>query len=93
MHISKFDSVNGVPDETQIQEWTEGYLQNLLMALNSFLAYASVEEAVKRMAQVPFAQLVTEALEGESAAIIKLAVEIINEKAELELEYMRAYLD
>lgn len=93
MHISKFDSINGVPDETQIQEWTEGYFQNLLMVLNSFFAHVSVEEAVERMAQVSFAQLVTETLEGESEAVIKLALEIVNEMAEVELETMRAYLD
>lgn len=93
MHISKFDSVNGIPDETQIQEWTEGYFQNLLMVLNSFFAHVSVVEAVERMGEVPFAQLVTETLEGESEAVIKLALEIINEKVEVELEFMRAYLD
>jgi len=93
MHISKFNSINGIPDQNQIQEWAEDYFQNLLMMLNSFLAHASVEEAVQRMEQVPFRQLVTEALEGESEAIIKLAVEIIGEKAASELEYMRAYLE
>ena len=93
MHVSKFDAVNGVPDEAQIQAWTEGYFQNLLMVLNSFFVHVSVEEAVDRMVQVPFAQLVTETLEGENEAVIKLAVEIVNDMAEVELEFMRAYLE
>ncbi len=93
MHISKFDSVNGVPDETQIQIWVESHFHNLLNIFNTFFTQLSVEEAVERMAQIPFGQLITEALEGESDAIIKMAVEIVNEKVEMELEFMRAYLD
>lgn len=93
MHISKFNLIDGVPNEKQIQEWTESYFQNMLTVLNSFFAHVSVAEAVDRMAQVPFAQLVTEALEGESEAVIKMAVDVINEKAEMELEFMRAYLE
>lgn len=93
MHISKFDKVNGVPVESQIQAWAEGYFQNMLMMLNSFFVHVSVKEAVERMEQVPFGQLIAEALEGESEDIIKLAVEIANEQAEMELEFMRAYLE
>lgn len=93
MHISKFDSVNGVPDEKQVTEWTEAFFANTLSVLNSFFAHVSVAEAVERMEYVPFDQLVTEALEGESEAVLKIAVEVIKEKAEMELEFMRAYLE
>jgi len=54
--------------------------------------HVSPAEAVDRMSAVPFAQLVTEELEGESEAVISLAVEIINEQAAVELEFMRAYI-
>ncbi|NLV22523.1 MAG: hypothetical protein GXY49_11135 [Syntrophomonadaceae bacterium] len=92
MFISKFDSVDEKPDEDQIQTWVEGYFLNMVTTLNSFFVHVSAAEAVERMAAVPFAQLVTEELEGESEAIISLAVEIINELATTELEFMSAYI-
>lgn len=93
MHISKFDSINGIPDETQIENWVETYFQNMLNIFNTFFTQVSPAEAVERMSQIPFGQLVAEALEGESEDIINKAVQFINEKAEMELEFMRAYLD
>lgn len=92
MFISKFDSIYGVPDADQIQTWVEGYFQNMIMMLNTFFVHVSPAEAVERMSAVPFAQLVKEELEGESEAVISLAVEIINELAAVELEFMRAYI-
>jgi len=92
MFISKFDSIDGIPDADQIQTWVEGYFQNMIMMLNTFFVHVSPAEAVDRMSAVPFAQLVTEELEGESEAVISLAVEIINEQAAVELEFMRAYI-
>ncbi len=92
MFISKFDSIDGIPDADQIQTWVEGYFQNMIMMLNTFFVHVSPAEAVERMAVVPFAQLLTEELEGESEPVISLAVEIINELAAVELEFMRAYI-
>ena len=92
MFISKFDSIDGVPDADQIQTWVEGYFQNMIIMLNTFFVHVSPAEAVERMSAVPFAQLVKEELEGESEAVISLAVEIINELAAVELEFMRAYI-
>jgi hypothetical protein len=92
MFISKFDSIDGIPDADQIQTWVEGYFQNMIMVLNTFFVHVSPAEAVERMAAVPFAQLVREELDGESEAVINLAVEIINELAAVELEFMRAYI-
>ena len=93
MFISKFNSVNGVPDADQIQTWIESYFQNMIMVLNSFFVHVSTAEAVERMEHVPFVNLVTEELEGESEAVIKIAVETINELAAIELECMRAYVE
>ena len=92
MFISKFDSIDGVPDADQIQTWAEGYFQNMIMMLNTFFVHVSPAEAVERMAAVPFAQLAAEELEGESEAVINLAVEFIKELAAVELEFMRAYI-
>lgn len=92
MFISKFDSIDGISDADQIQTWVEGYFQNMIMMLNTFFVHVSPAEAVDRMSAVPFAQLVKEELEGESEAIINQAVEIINELAAVELEFMRAYI-
>lgn len=93
MHISKFESVNGVPDETQIEAWAEGYFHNLLNMFNTFFTQVSVAEAVERMSKIPFDQLIREALEGENEIIVEKAVAVVNEKVEMELEFMRAYLD
>ncbi len=92
MFISKFDSIDGIPDADQIQTWVEGYFQNMIMMLNTFFVHVSPTEAVDRMAAVPFAQLVKEELEGESESVISLAGEIINALAAVELEFMRAYI-
>jgi hypothetical protein len=53
MFISKFDSVDGKPDEDQIQTWVEGYFQNMITTLNSFFVHVSAAEAVERMSAVP----------------------------------------
>jgi hypothetical protein len=92
MHISKFKSINGVPDEDQVQAWVESFFQNTTMVLNSFFVHVSAAEAVERMALVPFAKLVAEQLDGENETVIQMAVEFINELAGIELECMRAYL-
>lgn len=92
MHISKFDSVDGVPDEDQIQAWVESFFQNTIMVLNSFFVHVTPAEAVERIAQVPFAKMVAEELEDENETVINMAIEIINELASVELEFMRAYL-
>lgn len=92
MFISRFESKNGIPDEGQVEEWTESYFHNLLNILNSFFSRVSVEEALSRMELVPFDQLVKDELQGESEEIIAIAVSKVNELAEIELSFMRAYL-
>lgn len=91
-HLSKFTCTDGVPDESQIEEWVDTYFHNLLTLFNSFLSKVDVNEAVVRMEAIPFNQLVAEELEGESPQIIEIAVKRVIEMAEIELEFMRSYL-
>ncbi|HHW60353.1 MAG TPA: hypothetical protein GX404_00435 [Syntrophomonadaceae bacterium] len=90
--ISRFESIDGIPNEEQIEEWTESFFHSLLNILNSFFSHVSVEEAVSRMELVPFAELVQDELRGESEEIVAIAVSKVNELAEIELAFMRSYL-
>lgn len=92
MFISRFESKDGVPNAQQVEEWTESYFQTLLNVLNGFFCHVPVDEAVSRMLLVPFDQLVREELDGESEAIMEIAVERVNELAQIELDFMKAYL-
>ena len=91
INLSKFESVNGKPDEEQVLNWTDTFFFNLMNIFNSFLSRLDVEEAAARLRVIPFGDLVTEQLEGESDEIIKMAVSRIEELLETELEFMDAY--
>ncbi|HPF43587.1 MAG TPA: hypothetical protein PKV15_02705 [Syntrophomonadaceae bacterium] len=91
IHISKFESVNGKPDEEQVLNWTDAYFFNLMNIFNSFLSHLDVQEAASRLRVIPFDQLTAEQLEGESEEVINLAVARIKELLEAELEFMDAY--
>ena len=91
INLSKFESINGKPDEEQVLNWTDAYFFNLMNIFNSFLSHLDVQEAASRLRVIPFDQLVTEQLEGESEEIVKIAVTRIKELLEAELEFMDAY--
>lgn len=93
MFISKFGSVNGIPNENEVEEWTEGYFHTLLTIMNSFFIHVDVKEAVERMSAVPFENLVREELEGESNLVLDIAVRRVNDLAETELDFMRSYAE
>lgn len=92
-HLSRFNSEGGKVDETQVEEWAEGYFHNLLTVFNSFFTVVEPKEAFSRMEKIPFTDIVAEELEGESEEIIKIAVEKTRELAEMELDFMRAYVE
>jgi hypothetical protein len=76
----------------QIEQWTDSFFQNMLNLLNSFFCRLDVAEAIARMELIPFEQLVADELEGEKPEIISIAVARVKELAEIEIEFMRAYL-
>ncbi|MDD3894452.1 MAG: hypothetical protein PHU36_05460 [Syntrophomonadaceae bacterium] len=92
-NLSKFESVNGKPDEEQVLTWTDTFFFNLMSVFNSFLSRLDVAEAAARLRVIPFDDLVAEQLEGESEEIISMAVERIKELLESELEFMDAYTE
>ncbi len=92
MHLSKFDRINGVLDEEQVENWVAEYFHSLLNIFNAFFCQLEVEEAVSRMSAIPFEKLVLEQLAGEDEEIQELARCEIRQLAEIELEFMRAYL-
>lgn len=92
-HLSKFNSVDGVPDELQIESWTEQWFQSMLTVLNTFFSYVDAKEAVSRMEDVPFEQLIAEQLEDENDKVIEIAVQKVKELFATEIQFMRAYID
>lgn len=91
-HVSKFDSINGVPDEDQIENWTAEFFHSLLNVFNSFFCKLELEEAVARMSMIPFEKLVREQLEDEKDEVINIAVKKVKQLAEMELDFMRSYV-
>ncbi|NLF44624.1 MAG: hypothetical protein GX581_00975 [Syntrophomonadaceae bacterium] len=89
--FSRFKAEYGQMDEELILNWTEAFFFNLMNVLNSFLSHLDIGEAVCRLRAIPFDELVTEQLEGESEETIRIAVARINELREMELEFMDAY--
>ena len=89
--FGRFKAEYGQMDEELILNWTEAFFFNLMNVLNSFLSHLDIGEAVSRLRVIPFDELVTEQLEGESEETIRIAVARINELREMELEFMDAY--
>lgn len=93
MFISKFESVDGVLNTEQVEEWAEEFFHNLLTVMNTFFTHVDVSEAVDRMSAIPFENVVREQLEGESEIVLETAVNKFNELLEMELEFMRSYVE
>lgn len=91
--LSKFDSVNGIPDREQIENWTETFFFNLLSIFNAFFSHVDVKEAASRMGAISFDDLVREQLEDESEEIINIAVEKIKELIEIEMDFLKSYTE
>lgn len=93
MHqASKFGSINGEPDEEQIENWVAQFYQSMSNIFNSFFSKVDLEEAVSRISLIPFEDMVREQLQGESEQVITIAVAKMKELIDTELEIMRAYI-
>jgi hypothetical protein len=93
MFISKFERKDGILNEQQVEEWAETFFHNMLTVMNTFFTHVDVEEAVSRMADIPFERVTREQLEGESDEVIAIAVKTVNELFADEMEFMRSYMD
>jgi len=92
MATSRFALVNGVPDSEQIEEWAESYFQGLLTMMNLFYSRTDMSEVLKSMEAIPFNQMAAQELDGESLEVIEIAMNLIDEIAAREIEYIKAYL-
>lgn len=92
-NISKFKSVDGKPDETEVENWVETYFSSLMNIFNGFFCHVDLDDALSRMSEIPFEQLVKEQLDGESEEVIEIATAKVRELAEAELEYIKAYIE
>lgn len=92
MAASRFNLVNGVPDREQIEEWAEEYFQGLLRMMNLFYARTDLTSILENMEAIKFSQMAAQELDGEPPEVIKIAVNIIDEIAAREIEYIKAYM-
>ena len=92
MTNSRFALIAGSPDPDEIEVWAENYFQGLLQMMNGFYARADMKQVLESMQAIPFHRLTTQELDGESAAVMELAIHFINEIAAREIEYLQAYL-
>lgn len=91
--MSKFDFLDGRPDEEQIETWVEEYFHNMLNILNTFFTVIDLEEAVARMKAIPFETLLKEQLEDESEEVLEIAIARLKELLAIELEFRECYID
>ncbi len=92
-NISKFDHIDGQPDEDQILVWSEEFFFNLLSLLYAFFSNVDIKDAAERMSLIPFDQLVLEQLMDESEVVKAIATARVNELAEMEVGFLKAYSD
>jgi len=90
-NISKFDHINGKPDEDQINSWAEEFFFNLLNVLNAFFSNIDIKDAAERMSIIPFDKLALEQLEDESDEVKAIASARVCELAETEVGFLKAY--
>ncbi len=91
--MSKFDHIDGLPDEEQILAWSEEFFFNLLNLLNAFFCNVELQDAAERMSLIPFDRLVVEQLIDESDDIKAIAKARVLELAEMEVSFLKAYSD
>lgn len=89
----KFNFVNGIVDEEEIEMWVEAYLSKLMNLFNGFFSQVDAKEAVSRISIIPFEKLLLEQLEGESAEVIEIAVAKLRELVHLELDILNGYIE
>jgi len=90
--LSRFNCIDGKPDEDQVEVWAESYFYSIMNILNAFFSQVDVPETIARMGCIPFDQLVAEELEDESSEVIAIAVNKTLELLETEMELLQAYL-
>lgn len=88
----KFLLTDGSPDMEAIAEWAEEYYQSLMNLVNGFYARADMKAVVESMRSIPFNQYVTNELAGASETVIGIAITLIKEIANREIEYINAYM-
>lgn len=91
MAQSRFDHVDGRPDEDQVCEWTDSFFFSILNTLNSFYAQVEFKNAGERLQAVPFDKLVMEQLAGESDEVMEIALKRVKELLDHETEFLNAY--
>lgn len=91
--LSRFNFVDGKPDQDQVEAWAESYFYNIMNILNAFFAQVEIPETIARMSCIPFDELIAEELEDESAEVITIAVAKVKELADMELDLLQAYIE
>lgn len=90
--LSRFNYIDGKPDEDQVEIWAESYFCSIMNILNAFFYQLDITETIARIKCIPFDELVAEELEDESPEVIAIAVNKTLELLEMEMELLQAYL-
>jgi len=90
--LSRFNYVDGKPDEDQIEAWAESYYYSIMNIINAFFTQVQVSKVIESMKAIPFGKLAAEQLADESEEVIAIAVAKITELAESEMEILKAYM-
>lgn len=88
---SKFDYIDGQPDEEQIISWSEEFFFNILSMLNSFYSQNGYKDAGERLKSVSFDKLVNDQLENENDEVKTIAIRRVKELAEIEIDFLSSY--
>lgn len=89
----RFLLADGSPDMPALGEWAEGYYQTLMGMADGFFAQADIKDVMESMRNIPFEKLVARELLGAGEDIVGIAVALVREIAQREIEYIKAYLE
>ncbi len=84
---------DGSPNMPALNEWAEEYYQTLMGMVNGFYAQADIQDVIASLRNIPFEQFVSQELSDAGETIVGIAVTLVKEIAEREIEYIRAYLE
>lgn len=92
MAKSEFTLADGALDDEKIEEWAETFFQRTMQMLNQFYAQADLNEVLRSMEAANLGRLAAQELAEEDQQVIETAMKLVDEMAQHQIEYIKAYL-
>ncbi|MGI5912381.1 MAG: hypothetical protein ACOX6E_07380 [Syntrophomonadaceae bacterium] len=89
---SQFHLIDGQCDIDQIEDWVQSFFDSTVNLINSFYYRLDLNETINALINIPFEEMVREQLKNESEQVITIAVAKIKELADMQIEYLKAYV-